>query len=79
MSASTHPERVARTDFHTCETCGKRAYHTRTAAKAARASLGDHTLSIYRCAAGAGFHLGHLAAGITRQTARRRAQRGDPR
>lgn len=77
MTRRTYPARAARLNYHYCETCHKRAYHSRAAAKAARTALGDHGLSIYRCDTGDGFHLGHLTPGITRENARRaRATKG---
>lgn len=67
------PARLDRLDFHTCPTCGKRAYHSRDAAKAARKAIGDRTLHVYYCSDAGGFHLGHSAS--TREAARRRRRR----
>lgn len=68
------PARLARLDFHHCSTCGKRAYHSRKAAKAARTQLGDSSLHLYRCDAG-NLHLGHMAPGQTRDVYRARRRR----
>lgn len=54
--------------------CGKRGFHSRRDAKAARRSLSDHGLSIYRCEVDPLFlHLGHLY-GQDREEARRKSR-----
>lgn len=58
--------------FLTCPRCGKRAYATKAAAKAARREMGDRALHLYRCAQG-NLHLGHMAPGATREVYRARA------
>ncbi len=50
--------------WHTCTTCGKRAYHSKADAKRSRKHHADPRLAIYRC--GQWFHLGHKGESIVR-------------
>ena len=63
---------IQRFEYSTCPRCGKRAYGSKAAAKAAKRELGDRNLHLYRCAQG-NLHLGHMAPGATREVYRERA------
>ena len=67
------PSRLTRLDYHLCQTCGKRTYHSRRAAKQARTALADPALHVYRaCGDTGGYHLGHHGNGTREQMRRRR-------
>lgn len=53
-----------RHQWYTCPHCGKRAYYTKTGARAAKKALTG--LHLYRCRSGSGWHAGHLPAVVRR-------------
>lgn len=74
MSQPKRASRLTRLDWHMCTGCGKRAYHSRKAAKAARTQLGDPTLHLYRCDEAGNLHLGHMRTYTSRENYRRSRQ-----